>query len=293
MTRAKRQFWKYGKNEKLWVGKYRNSDNVLHWHYDCELLYVEEGRLEVFCDGKIYDLDKGRALFIDSEQIHYMQYRSPNTILRLFVFDRSIIDDFSCELRLPVPLLQNTYPLSELYDRLYRELSDKKDFYSQKCNRMLSEQMLEIFRLEGTYVKDKKQRATGTLKNLLKETEEKIEYFSFDLAADYMNMHPAYFSRYFHKTTGMTFSAYLNRVKINKAVELLLQNEDLQITEIAERCGFSTIRNFNRTFKAITGYAPTSLPKDYAPVQKLLFEDIGDPSLQDCVLMESSSTTKK
>lgn len=74
----------------------------------------------------------------------------------------------------------------------------------------------------------------------------------------------------------MTFSQYLNRVKVEEAVRLLRENKGLPVTEIAFRCGFNTIRNFNRIFKEVTGCTPRSLPKTYVPDEKFIYSVSGD-----------------
>ena len=56
--------------------------------------------------------------------------------------------------------------------------------------------------------------------------------------------------------TGMGSSEYVNNLLIEKAMELLRQTE-LNMTEIAERTGFSTSRYFSTAFKKYTGITPT------------------------------------
>ena len=110
-------------------------------------------------------------------------------------------------------------------------------------------------------------------KALLTEIENNIEIYNFSAAAEFMYVNPSYFSRLFVKQMGVTFSQYLNHVRINKAISLLQSKQPLSITQISSLCGFSTIRNFNKTFKKLTGYSPKSLPKnsnyiiDYAALQ--------------------------
>ena len=77
-----------------------------------------------------------------------------------------------------------------------------------------------------------------------------------------MNMSEAYFSRFFKKISGMTFSVYLNHIRVNKAIDLI-QHRDMSMTEISMGCGFETIRTFNRVFRQITGYSPRELPEGY------------------------------
>ena len=70
---AKREIWNRTNSSDVWIGKYLNSNNLPHWHSNCELLTLEKGALEVVCENKTYFMEQNDSLFIDSEQIHYMQ----------------------------------------------------------------------------------------------------------------------------------------------------------------------------------------------------------------------------
>ena len=60
----------------------------------------------------------------------------------------------------------------------------------------------------------------------------------------------------------MTFTGYLSAVRISNAVRMLNEST-LSMTEISRACGFGTIRSFNRVFKSVTGYSPSTLPSGY------------------------------
>lgn len=101
-------------------------------------------------------------------------------------------------------------------------------------------------------------------KNLLGEIEEKSSYITFEEAADFMGLSKPYFSRFFKNVSGMTFSQYLNIIRLEKAIDLLNHNtERLSVTDIASLCGFDTIRHFNRVFRELTGFSPRELPENY------------------------------
>lgn len=102
-----------------------------------------------------------------------------------------------------------------------------------------------------------------------------------------MHMSPAYFSRYFKKMTGLTFSSYLNVLRVDRAVELLAGGEDITMADLMARCGFNTLRNFNRVFKAVTGYAPTSLPAGFSLDRRVLLSQGStfDPTLDTSVVL--------
>ena len=104
--------------------------------------------------------------------------------------------------------------------------------------------------------------ATERYKKLLYDIDENVESYSFSRAVDYMHMSEAYFSRFFKRISGMTFSMYLNYIRVNKAIDLI-RNREMSMTEIAMSCGFDTIRNYNRVFRQITGYSPRELPDGF------------------------------
>jgi AraC-like DNA-binding protein len=60
----------------------------------------------------------------------------------------------------------------------------------------------------------------------------------------------------FKKVTGINFTDYLSRVRIEKSKNLLL-NPNLRVSEIAYEVGFQSLTHFNRVFKKILGQAPT------------------------------------
>jgi len=66
-----------------------------------------------------------------------------------------------------------------------------------------------------------------------------------------------YFCKMFKKATGLTFTDYLGRVRVEKAKNLLL-NPDLRVSEIAYAVGFQSLTHFNRVFRELTGESPTN-----------------------------------
>ena len=71
-----------------------------------------------------------------------------------------------------------------------------------------------------------------------------------------MHVSTFYFCKLFKKATGLTFTDYLGRVRIEKAKTLLF-NPHLRITEIAYVVGFQSLTHFNRVFRKLTGESPS------------------------------------
>lgn len=69
-----------------------------------------------------------------------------------------------------------------------------------------------------------------------------------------------YFSSLFHKYFMTSFTDFVNNYKFESACNLL-RNEEMSISDIAFECGFGSIRNFNRIFKALSGITPAEFRK--------------------------------
>jgi AraC-like DNA-binding protein/ligand-binding sensor protein len=71
-----------------------------------------------------------------------------------------------------------------------------------------------------------------------------------------MHVSTYHFCKMFKKTTGLTFTDHLGRVRVEKAKNLLL-NPHLRVSEIAYTVGFQSLTHFNRLFRQLTGESPT------------------------------------
>jgi len=65
-----------------------------------------------------------------------------------------------------------------------------------------------------------------------------------------------HFCKVFKKTTGITFTEYVGRVRVEKAKALLL-DPALRVSEVAFSAGFGSIPQFNSVFKRFVGKSPT------------------------------------
>ena len=89
-----------------------------------------------------------------------------------------------------------------------------------------------------------------------------------DKVATAMHVSTFYFCKMFKKATGLTFTDYLSRVRVEKAKTLLL-NPHLRISEIAYDVGFQSLTHFNRMFRKIVGQSPT-MYRESKTVRQLL-----------------------
>ncbi len=88
-------------------------------------------------------------------------------------------------------------------------------------------------------------------------TEHQNEDLSLAQVAKAVNVSAFYFCKTFKKATGMTFTDYLARVRVEKVKNLLL-NPHKRISEAAYESGFQSLSQFNRVFRRVAGEPPTT-----------------------------------
>lgn len=87
-------------------------------------------------------------------------------------------------------------------------------------------------------------------------TEHQDEEVSLRQVAAAVNTSAFYFCKMFKQATGLTFTDYLARTRIEKVKNLLL-NPHKRISEVAYETGFQSLSQFNRVFRRVTGQSPT------------------------------------
>ena len=87
-------------------------------------------------------------------------------------------------------------------------------------------------------------------------TDHQHEEISLRQVASSVNTSAFYFCKMFKQATGLTFTDYLARTRIEKVKNLLL-NPHKRISEVAYEVGFQSLSQFNRVFRRVTGQSPT------------------------------------
>ena len=132
-------------------------------------------------------------------------------------------------------------------------------------DKIIDGDMLEKFRqqiipLGFEIISDKKTRLIENIKKQVialvqqPQASEKVKlsgYLSGKLFHDYTHL-----SNLFSTVEGVTIEQYFINQKIEKTRELLVYDE-LSLTEIADRLGYSSVAHLSRQFKKVTGMTPS------------------------------------
>ena len=260
---------------------YQNSPTRFpeHWHLSAEFILAMKDHCQYSIGKDTYLLDEGDILLIWPSQIHSVVSTPENASL-LLQFDDSLITDNN-DLNVSLPLLHSLHVIS------VREMQD--------LNQTVSDKMKEIFALcseGGLFVETKvkigiyqilialcnyemeKSSSIRTDQTVAGSTLHKIRnacaYITRNCdreitqqeVADYAGFSHYYFSRIFKEYTGESFSEYLAKQRINRAIQMLCSNPD-SITEIAYKAGFQSISSFNRVFRLYMHCSPREYREMY------------------------------
>ena len=79
-----------------------------------------------------------------------------------------------------------------------------------------------------------------------------------------MQLSSAYLSRVFKETTGYSVIEFFNKIKVDKAKELIIEG-DKKVKEVAQILGFTDEFYFSRIFKKIEGISPSEFYHQKCP----------------------------
>ena len=85
---------------------------------------------------------------------------------------------------------------------------------------------------------------------------------SLNLVAEHFFVSTSYLSRTIKNKTGHNFTDYLNKLRINRSIELLKSEKSYTIKEISDMVGYNSQHYFSRAFKNYTGKSPVQYKKE-------------------------------
>jgi AraC-like DNA-binding protein/mannose-6-phosphate isomerase-like protein (cupin superfamily) len=247
-----------------------------HWHTECELIHVAEGRLACALDDWKTELYAGDMLFVNSGVIHAgvpegCRYRclvfDPAMLLWEGTAEGALLKRLANR-RISVKAAIRAAEHPGLYAAGVR-LLDAMPARAEE-ERLTATGWLYAFFGQvaacdhyldatdgGKRDESKKMRQLKQVMALIES--EYADKLTLPRLAEAAGLTPHYFCHFFQEATQQTPVAYLNAYRIEVARFHLAQGEQ-SVTEIAYACGFNDLSYFSRIFRKHTGMTP----KQYA-----------------------------
>ncbi|MBK7937951.1 MAG: helix-turn-helix domain-containing protein [Lewinellaceae bacterium] len=250
-------------------------ENFWHYHPEMEITYVVVGKGMRYVGDNISSFAEGDLVLLGENLPHNWvsaaNWEGGPVETHLFQFPLRLFMDFP-EFQPYAPFFQEcAYGLHFLSPS--QTLIDKMEGFSEIPPHLQLPGLFEIIsmlfedqnrqRLSKTAPQDatffnKEHKRLFRIKQFLHENLSHNP--DLEATADYMSMTKTYFCKWFKKNTGLTFTDYLNKLRIEQASQSLIFS-DKNIAEIAYEAGFQNISHFNRVFKEEKGVPPRSFRK--------------------------------
>ena len=139
------------------------------------------------------------------------------------------------------------------------EFSKKKPEYALQIKSLLNMIIVALIRDFGYC--DNLYSVSKDKSRIIRKAAEYIdthfqENLTLESLAGFLGLTPNYFSSLFSKVSGIKLWDYINSRRIEAAMQLLKNESNLNIIEIAAQCGFNNTANFNKAFKRAVGTSP-------------------------------------
>ena len=244
------------------------TQRQIHWHQSPELIQVVSGSLSASVDCQDFLLGPGDILYIP-----------PGTL-----FSYTIADAELDQLILAPPLMAETQLRSEAgrvpccgiekdsgeaarqIAGLLEDLAGLDRIMEGAVSRVRQALMLAAgggCSLIPSRSQPVSPRRIAHLREALEVIEQRIgERMTLQQLAGAVDLSEKYFCRFFLNMTGQTPFTYINRLKVEYACDLLI-NEKISIGEVAGRLGFHDVNYFIKIFKRYTGLTPKRFASRY------------------------------
>ncbi len=265
-----------------------HGDYPLHIHDFSEIAIVMEGSATTEVDGQQFHCHTGDVFvlhgdrphaYLNTDRLGIINITYNPQIAGLDQFDSGLLPGYQA-LFVVEPALRGREPYNRhltlsldqlikvraLTDIMEKELHAKEPGYKLTA---VGHFMILVTLLSRYYSKSeapdtrKAFRLGKALSHLEKHFMEEIQ---IENLAKISGMSRRSFFRAFSEVTGQTPLAYLLRLRIIKAVEML-ETTDKNITETAFDCGFQDSNYFSRQFKKIMGVPPSEFQKKYSRIK--------------------------
>lgn len=276
-------FYRKMPNENFFVDIIRrdlNKSEIIfdtHWHEHIQFFYFTAGQALVRCNSKQIIAGVDDLIVVNSNELHYSQSLSDNLTCYIIRVDFSFLYSNqvdSCQTKFLAPLSNNLILFENLIHNNQNVIICMKNIIKEYFTQELGYELaiksslyhLIVILLRNYVNKILTQKEYDYQINRFKKMNNIFKYINENFnkkitvsgLAEQANVTSYHFCRLFKLSTGKSPVEYINSLRINKAISLL-QESELNITEIAYECGFEDSNYFSRIFKKYKNISPTQM----------------------------------
>lgn len=243
------------KGNKIFGGRGFRLDFPHHIHNAVEIAWMQKGSATLKIGDKVYAITSGDVFMVFPNQVHsyisfdreeYLLYVIPEAILKPY---KKWLYNFASE----KPIIKICEESKLYFNNIEKEiLSPNKFSENMICAYAQALLGISLKKLTLTEQSTARSRLNKIISFCIDNVSREL---SLEVLSKELFLSKSHISHLFSNHLGITFTQYINTLRINEATHLL-DSTDKKISDIAFSCGFSDIRTFNRVFKKVTLLSP-------------------------------------
>lgn len=250
-----------------------------HWHINIELLYVQRGTISVQIENRTIIANRGEIVVINSNCVHTISSLTPESFYFCLIIDYNFCKKLGFDtVNSRFKSLSDDLEMKNIFQLIINEGTLQKQYY-KKAIRALCHTMLILLhrnQLSECLVEEDDDLFTyenvGLVKKIIDYVQDHSDCtVSLDDLATHTAISKFHMCRVFKEITCITINHYITQVRLEKAKELLLEDE-MSIADIAEACGFQSLSYFTKTYKKHYGHSPSQAKKSQPKVSDEIYK---------------------
>ncbi|MBE6701363.1 MAG: helix-turn-helix domain-containing protein [Ruminococcaceae bacterium] len=252
------------------------SDNLVkkapHYHDRHQIILIVNGDVEFTCGKNKYNAGAGDILIFSRYENHAVNVLSEQYVRYVLYIDPevsgienrfySLLSNRPEGFKNAVDVKGFIQEFITVFDRIIKEYNVKEKLSDDMLQILVNELLIMVYRRlpDTSFFEGENTEMVYALQRRFERDFAK-PYNLLDLAKDY-NVSPSTLSHHFKRITGVSVMEYLLYCRMASAKNYLT-GTNLTVGEIVEKCGFSNVSNFSRTFKSLNGISPTDFRNKY------------------------------
>lgn len=226
------------------------------------IIYVQKGEGSIVLQNAVYEIKPGALCFIACNSRHYTLPQEPDSYARHKVFfDDALLKAatqvLGCDEFTGGGVVYSAIPkereaeIESIYLILHNDCTDAQ---KRVC-------ILRLLAFIDEYANTGGTQKLGFTAKIVDYINSHIhEDITIDSLCAQVHMSKYHFCRKFKAQTGLTVMDYLLKTRIALACDML-EKTDFTVSDVSDRCGFSSVSYFCRVFKENTGKSPLKYKK--------------------------------
>jgi AraC-like DNA-binding protein len=222
-----------------------------------DLTYIYKGKATYIINNKKFHVSEGDYIYIPDGSVREAYTYADNPISS-YACNFFCHTDKNIKINLPIPnqfRIGKSIEIMEFYGLLNNIWLEKGFGYklgSRALFMLILQKIITILNYSNVNIKFDK-RIKFIKEYILNNYDKNLNLKDL---AQMVNLNHIYFGKLFKECTGLSLNSYIQKIRINSAENLLLNNE-FTVSETAYHCGFNDIYYFSKVYKKYKGYPPS------------------------------------